>query len=346
MDANGKILVTGASGFIGGRIVEMLVSRGARVRVATSNPDHCGQLAGAPVEIVKADLRDHAALARAVEGCSTVFHVAYKFGGGGVDQRAINFDGTRALAEAAIQTGVRRFVHFSSIAAYGPPTTGDLNEAVSARPPTDIYSETKQKIDAMLRQMHKSRRLPAVILQPTIVYGPKGSMWTTQLIKQVKSRRVALPASGQGLCNAVYVDDVACAALLASERDAAIGESFLISAAAPVTWREFYEAYAQMSDGNPATALDDAQFDAEARRRYGRFRLLAKVRRRLEPRLVSASELASRLYLPDPGTRALYAARTIVHIDKAREKLGYAPSFDLARGMAETAVWAQNARLI
>ena len=339
-------LVTGASGFIGGRLVDLLAARGARVRIATSNPDHCGRFGGLPVEIVKADLGDHAALARATQGCGTIFHAAYKFGGSDAQQRDANLDGARVLAQAALQYGARRFVHFSSIAAHGAPMDGDLVETMAPRAGGGAYAGVKRATDDMLRGLHASRGLPVAILQPAIVYGPNGSTWTTPLIQQVRTRRVALPASGLGLCNAVYVDDVAAAALLASEREAAVGETFLISGAAPVTWLEFYRAYATMAGGKPVLPLSDADFDAEQRSRYGRNALLAKIRRKLEAKLVGPARLAARPYLPDPGTRALYASRVNVRIDKAREKLGYAPAFDLARGMAATAVWARAAGLI
>ena len=220
---------------------------------------------------------------------------------------------------------------------------GDLDEEAPARP-NDVYAEIKHHIDRILLAMHKAESLPVTILQPTIVDGPRGGTWTTRLLDQVKFFRVALPASGQGLCNAVFVDDVAKAALLASEREAAIGQAFLVSYAAPVTWGEFYGAYAQMAGRQEAVAtLDDAEFGCEWRKRYGSIPALQRYRRGLE-RLLIAKGLAraTRLYLPDPGTRALYAAKTAVRIDKAHQRLGYAPEFGLQKGMALTAQWARD----
>ena len=255
--------------------------------------------------------------------------------------------GTRALAQAAVRNKVRRLVHFSSVAAYGPQPDGDLEEQAPSIP-NDIYAEIKHHIDRMLLEMHKVQSLPVAILQPTIVYGPRGETWTTRLLDQVKSFRVGLPASGRGLCNAVFVDDVVSAALLASEHEAAIGQAFLVSYAAPVTWGNFYSAYAQMAGRQEAVvALDNAEFDREWRKRYGTIPALQPYRRGLE-RLLAGKIPAkgSGLYLPDPGTRALYAARTAVRIDKARQRLGYAPAFDLQRGMALTAQWARDEKLI
>jgi nucleoside-diphosphate-sugar epimerase len=385
MNDRDRILVTGATGFIGARLVETLARRGHRVRVTTSDFRHCVRVARFPVELVKADLCDPPSLARAVEGCDTIFHLAYRFGGRPADERRANLDGTRALAEAAAARRVRRFVHFSSVATYGPAFDGDLTEATAQRPSAQSYAKTKLRIEAMLQELHANRGLPLTILQPTFVYGPFGGYFTSRMIQQVTSGRIALPAGRNGLCNAVYVDDVVNAALLASQSDAAAGETFLISAERPVTWREFYGAYEQMAGRDAVVFMDDAEIAAAhrregAQRRFGRrlYNALARrphVRERLlglppqrwvvrggrallpraaQQRIVNSYErfwkvsspVAENLYVPDSDTCALYASRTHVRIDKARKTLGFVPAFDLESGMAKTALWARWANLL
>jgi nucleoside-diphosphate-sugar epimerase len=381
MDSDDRVLITGGSGFLGGRLVETLARRGVRIRVATSDFRHCSRVARFPVELIKADLLDHAALARAVAGCNVVFHFAYRFGG---DQQRSNVEGTRALAEAFLQHGGRRFVHISSVSAYGAPRNGDLVESSPPQPTTDAYSNTKLAIDTVLQELHRTRRLPVTILQPTIVYGPYAPAWTTRLLEQVATSRIVLPADGNGLCNAVYVDDVVAAALLAVERDAAVGEAFLISGSSPITWREFYGAYGEMFGKDPIVYLNDEQARIERRRQRRNGSLYGKLRRELGRRPAVREYLAGLpplrwvvagaarlpapmqaviqrrseefwkispggnlpLFLPDSGENALFAAKLHVCIDKAREKLGYEPAFDLARGMALTKAWAQWANLV
>lgn len=152
------------------------------------------------------------------------------------------------------------------MSAYGDPHDGELTEESLQRPSADPYCDTKRKIERVLLELHRGRGLPVTILQPAIVYGPYGSTWTTNLLAQVRSMRIALPAGGLGLCNAVYVDDVASAAILAAEHDAAIGKSFLISGSSPTTWGDFYGAYERMLDKKAVVYLDDAQEQLEARR--------------------------------------------------------------------------------
>jgi nucleoside-diphosphate-sugar epimerase len=366
MNRNDLILVTGASGFIGGRLVELLAERGLRVRAAISNAGKLSRISQLDVELVRADLTDQAALSHAVADCNVVFHAAYRFGGTARQQK-INLGGTRILAEAFLKQGGRRFVHVSSMSAYGDPCDGELSEQSPQRPTGEPYSATKQKIERLLLNLHRTRGLAVTILQPAIVYGPYGSIWTTPLLEQVRSMRVVLPKGGRGLCNAVYVDDVVCALILAADCDAAVGESFLVSGASPITWREFYGAYEKMLGRTAVVDLDEAQLRiAESVRGRPRHSspvgwLLAGVRRLLpgpvkatlkrglrllqKPR-GAASDAESPLFVPDGLLHALYASKTQIRIDKARRILGYKPMFDLDKGMARTAEWARQANLL
>ena len=386
MTREDRILVTGGSGFIGGRLVEVLASRGMRIRVATSDFRHCARISRFPIELVKADLSDHGALADAVTGCSVVFHAAYRSGGTPEHERRFNLDGTRALAEAFLKAGGRRFVYFSSVTAYGEPRDGQISERSPQRPTREVYGDVKQRIEQSLRELHRNRGLAVTILQPTIVYGPYGYYFTICLLEEVRSTRIALPVGG--LCNAVYVDDVVFAATLAAELDIAVGETFIVSGSSPTTWREFYGSYEKMLNREFVVELDDAQMKIEERRQrmdqsltHQLLRALAE-RPEIRERFVNLPPqrwllACARRYLPDrakailkggfnsfrqfpseaPDTsppafvhdgfwRALYAAKSHALIDKARRQLGYDPAYNLDEGMARTAEWARWANFL
>jgi nucleoside-diphosphate-sugar epimerase len=385
MDHNDRILVTGGTGFIGGRLVEVLAKRGLRLRVATSDFGRCARISSLPVELVKADLNDHSSLDRAAAGCSIVFHFGYRFGGVPDDERRVNLDGTRALAEAFLRYGGRRFVHISSIAAYGEPCDGEVTEATPLRPIKNSYGDIKQRIELVLLDFHRTRGLPVSILQPTIVYGPYGYFFTIRLLEELRSTRIALPAGG--ICNAVYVDDVVSASILAVNRDAAVGEKFIISGPSPATWRQFYGAYEKMLNREGVVELDDMQIEIEARRQKkekysAQLRRTSAKRPDLRRRLLNlppqgwliaggrrilsnglkagikqkCDTLLDFLWKPpvtDPSLfvhqgfwHALYAAKSHARIDKARNQLGYDPVFDLDEGMTLTAEWARKANLL
>jgi nucleoside-diphosphate-sugar epimerase len=378
--------VTGGSGFIGGRLVEVLANQGFHVRVTTSDFRHCARVSRLAIELVKADLSDHEALSRAVAGCNVIFHAAYRFGGAPEEERRVNLDGTRTLAEAFLKEGGRRFVHISSITAYGEPRDGEITEESARRPSRDAYGNIKQEIERALLQLHQIHGLAVTILQPTIVYGPYGYFFTIRPLEELRSTRIALPAGG--LCNAVYVDDVVSAAMLAAEREAAVGEMFIISGSSPTTWREFYAAYERMLNKTAVVELDDVQIRREERRQRKsrhltrRLRLALARRPELRQRVLNlpplgwllaggqrilpdpvkaalkrryeslwsspfeAPENSQPLYVHDGFWRAIYAAKSRAQIDKARKQLGYDPVYDLDEGMARTAEWARWANLL
>ncbi len=244
--AGTRVLVTGGTGFIGGRLAERLVlEHGATVRALVRNPATAVRLARLPVEIVIGDLTDEEAVKEAVRGCDAVLHCAHD----STTTRghwASGYDGTRNLAHAVLAQGVRRMVHLSSLVVYGPTPAGQLTEESAWAPGPGRYTAAKRAGEELVLALHRERGLPVCVLQPTIVYGPFGAVWTRGVVEALRTGLVPLIDGGRGLCNAVYVDDVVDALLLAASRPAAVGERFLLSGAEPVTWRRFYDAFEQL----------------------------------------------------------------------------------------------------
>src|SRR3954454_23417013 len=121
------VLVTGGTGFVGSRVVRKLVERGEQVRCLVRRTSVLSNLDGLTVERVTGDLQDPRALAEAVRGCETVYHVAADYRLWSRDPGELyrnNVDGTRNLLAAAERAGVSRFVHCSSVGALGIPKDG------------------------------------------------------------------------------------------------------------------------------------------------------------------------------------------------------------------------------
>jgi len=238
-----KVLVTGGTGFVGGRLVEKLcLEHHASVRVLVRNFSRASRIARFPVEMIGGDIRDAAAVQQAMEACDIVFHCAYDFVGDARHRRAVSVKGTENVAQAALEGGVRRVVHVSTVSVYGTPD-GDLDEDCPRVTRRDVYAKTKLEAENLMLGYHREKGLPIAIVQPTIIYGPFSRPWTINIVQQLQNGRVALPDGGAGYCNAVYIDDVIEGMILAAVKDEAIGESFLLSADKPVTWREFFGAY-------------------------------------------------------------------------------------------------------
>lgn len=270
-----KVLVTGASGFIGGRLVERLVrDHGADVRVLVRNPCSAARLARFPVTFHLGDVTRTLDLDKAVAGCTVVFHCAYGTTGSQKRRAWVNRVGTERVLEAAHRTKVGRVVNLSTLMVYGQTGDGDLDETAPRRRFGNAYSDSKLEAEETALQYSRSGRVAVTVLQPTAVYGPFGGVWTIQPLEALKTGRMILVDGGEGLANAVYVDDLVSAMLLAAVKDAAVGEAFLISGPEAFPWRELYGRFARMLGDGPARTVSMTR--DEARAHYERHRREAR----------------------------------------------------------------------
>ncbi len=241
-----RVLVTGGTGFIGGRLVEKLVLEcQANVRVLVRNFARASRIARFPVEMMQGDVTNSEDVKRAVNQCNIVFHCAWEVKDSESMERRVNVEATCNVFEAARLAGVERVVHLTTVLVYGTLPDGDFDET-TPRHPENAYAAANLETEKLALSYRKRYGLPVTILQPTVVYGPFGRAWTVGVLNQLKSGRVILVNGGNGLCNAVYIDDMVGAMLLAAVKDRAVGEIFLIAGQQPITWREFYAGYERM----------------------------------------------------------------------------------------------------
>ena len=358
-----KVLVTGATGFIGGRLVEKLVlEEGAHVRALVRDFSHASRLARFPLPMIAGGLLDEEALDRAVAGCEVVFHCAHDF-----DSSEANLAGTRRLAEACLRHKVQRLVYTSSISVYEPLPEGELDESAPPEPSGWTYKDDKIAAERLLDAYHREWGLPVVTILPTIVYGPFGKAWTIAPVTHLRQTRVVLSKEKPGRCNALYVDDCVDALLLAGIEPAAVGERILVSGPDTVTWHEFYRTYERMLGTHSLVFMDRAEMEKLKKpASYAPNRGLS----RGDPRRLLEWAPARRVYktvwkrfagealrdrtrkvlpvalrLPSEQQLALFEADTRVRTDRARKLLGFAPKFSFERGMALTEQFVKWAAL-
>ena len=342
-----QILVTGATGFIGGRLVEKLyLEHGAVIRALVRDIPRAARIARFPVEFVHGDVTDEDAVRRAVEGAEVVFHCVH--GNRRGTAQAVNVDGTEMVAQQVLRSGVPRLVHVSTMAVYGHPAEGEISETTAHEGTGDLYTQTKREGERRVMELHRRNGLPAVVIQPTCVYGPWGLAFTIDPLRELRTRSVALVDGGRGLFPGVYIDDVVDALVLASTEPAAIGETFLISGAEPVTFRRYYGAYEAMLGRTSTICMTADEIReyavAEAARQQSRDRVRAQLS--ADGIACSKAEYATPFRLPSEHVLRFYASTARYSIAKAQRMLGYRPAFDFDRGMQITQEWAKWAELI
>ena len=249
------VLVTGASGFIGGRLAERLAAedKASVVGAGRSFPDEA-KLHSAGVTIHRADVRDTSAMERLCEGKRVVFHLAAwleRGKGGEADAYAVNVDATRALVTAAARAGCERFVLVSTISVYGLPATDQVDESVPIDVTQgDLYGRTKALGEEAAREAAAKANLAISIVRPAMVYGPRSGGWTVGMLRLVQKGVPVIFGDGQGHAYPVYVDDVVDMVRLAATRPEAKAEAFNACDAA-VTWERFFSFYGAMSGKRP-----------------------------------------------------------------------------------------------
>lgn len=245
-----RVLVTGATGFIGGRLCEVLHLReGWDVRAMVHNPSKASRLACLPIEMVMGDLGNEADARRLVEGCDAVAHCAIGTAWG--DRKKI-FDvtvgGTRRLATAALAAGVGRFVHISTFAVHDLTKAGVIDETTAPTPPAgNDYAESKLEADRVIEGLAR-QGLCAATLRLANVYGPHSTIWITRPVGYLAKGQLALPGPAECMpSSTVYVDTVVEAILQAikAPADAVKGQLFTISDGDEVTWAEFFGHFAR-----------------------------------------------------------------------------------------------------
>jgi dihydroflavonol-4-reductase len=228
-----RAFLTGATGFIGGRLALALRERGDDVVALVRAPDKASDLVAAGCELVLGDLSDGDSMRRGLEGCDSAFHSAasYKVGIPASERRAMyeaNVTGTERVLDAAIDAGVTRIVYVSTIGAFGD-TKGQVVDESFVRTDKDwlsVYDETKYLAHEVARD-RIAKGAPIVIVQPGGVYGPGDNSEIANIIDQIRTGKLRMIPFGDTGLNFVYIDDVINGILRAHDKGR-VGESYVL----------------------------------------------------------------------------------------------------------------------
>lgn len=322
-----RYFLTGATGFIGGRLAARLRREGHEVVALVRSPEKAGALAELGVTLAKGDITDSASLTAAMSGCEGVFHVAgwYKLGPGAKDGEGerINVEGTRSVLTVMRELGIPKGVYTSTLAVFSD-THGSLPDETFRYngPHLSEYDRTKAAAHDLAEEFMQAG-LPLVLVQPGLVYGPGDTSLVRDTLIQYLTHKLPLVPEGAAYCWA-HVDDIAQAHLLAMERGTP-GESYII-AGPPYTLVAALEI-AQTLTGIPVPKR----------------RASPKLLLRLSDFMGWLESLG--LHLPDQySSEFLRISAGVTYLGdnaKARRVLGYAPR-SLEEGLKETLAWEQE----
>ena len=324
------VLVTGASGFLGGRLAQILVERGDEVVILARPKSDLRHLQGTAVRVVRGDLGDTEALRTAVAGTTHVFHCA-ACSTDWAPRRTydeVNVEGTRKLLAAVRQaTTVERFVHVSTTDIYGYPVVpcGEEHPFRDAGLP---YNQTKGAAEAAVWSA-SSDGIPVTVLRPATIYGPRGKDFTQEIAKLLSQRVMAYVDGGRATGGFTYVDNVAEAVIGAGYSPHTIGKAYNISDDTGASWRDYTRLFAaQLGAREPWIDLSFATAMA----------------------LASAFEAVHRsLHLPGRPLLTKHAVYLLARDQefptlRARQDFGFRPGVSLEEGLRRSVAWLADPR--
>lgn len=327
-------LVTGGTGLLGSHIVEQLRLRDQPVRVLVRPGSDVSWLKTQSVELVPGDLNDAEALTKACHGVRTVYHAAARVGDWGPwrDFVAVTVEGTRRLADAAARANCDRFVHISSISAYGHPDgeglvldeTAPLGQHLHR---WSYYSRAKVQAERDLWAMYQAGRLRLTVIRPSWLYGPRDRATIFRLSRLLRAGQVKILGDGENRLNVVYAGNVAEAAILAANSDRAIGQAYNCSNDGEIRQKQWLNMLASALGAPPVTKHVPYQlaygvaFLLECIWHAGRFR---------NPPMIT------RYAVWLMGRRCYFSA------EKARRELGWKSTVSYEEGVAKTVAWLRE----
>lgn len=224
-----KYFITGATGFVGGRVAKLLREKNHEVVAVVRNPEKAGELRSIDVRIIKGDVTDKESLRESMKGCDGVFHIAGWFKYGRQNQKkceVINVDGTRNVLELMKELKIPKGV-YTSTCAINSDTHGQLRDESYhfTGKHISVYDRTKAEAHEIAERFIKEG-LPLVIVMPGLIYGPDGTSMSDDSLRQYLRKKLPM-IPREAAYSWTYVDDVVMGHWLAMEKGKP-GEKYII----------------------------------------------------------------------------------------------------------------------
>jgi nucleoside-diphosphate-sugar epimerase len=317
-----KVLITGANGFIGNKLMTHYQAQGIPVVGV--------DLSGNGEDIFQGDIGQPETISQLLQDCDVVVHTAALVSNSiaDADMWRVNVLATRNLIAAAEKHKVRRFVQISSIVAYGNSAEGELNEEQPVHADGGSYVLTKLASEHAVLAATANSPMELVIIRPGDVYGPGSRPWVILPIEAINKGQFMLPAKGQGFFRPIFISDLIRGIALAVSTKEAAGEIFNLSCEGYMTTAEFFSHHYQwMNKRGPlkvSTGL--AMFAASA--------------------ATKLAQMTGGVNEASTATIVQLCTKSWFSIAKAERVLGWKPEVSFEDGMQQSKQWAQAQGLI
>jgi len=227
-----RVFVTGGTGFVGKPTVRRLVEGGHEVRCLVRKTSRTDALEELGCELAYGDVTDKASVLDGMKGCEWAVHLANVYSFWEPDKRVyrrVNVEGTRNVAEAALEEGVSKVAHVSSFVVWGKPAQIPFDEETPVGPERfTAYAESKYEGDLVVWKLYRERGLPVVVLYPGGVMGAGNPKSNGQYIQDLVKGRMPGMVFEDSALTWVHVKDVAEAIVRALEKEGNEGEEYLV----------------------------------------------------------------------------------------------------------------------
>jgi len=252
-----KVFVTGANGFIGSHLTPILIKRGYSVTCLVRDPAKAKHLADMGANLARGDVTERESLREPMRGADAVFHLAGWYVLGNIDKgkmQAINVDGARNVFEVALELGVPKIIHTSTVGVFGNTHGQVVDETYRVAKDTlgSEYERTKWAAHYQVAEPLQQKGAPLIMVQPGGVIGPGDTSPLSDLFLRFYLGRMPVMFGAQSGATFVHVTDIAEGHVLALEKGQ-LGQNYIL-AGPPLTYRQVFEK-CEAVVGIPATKL-------------------------------------------------------------------------------------------
>ncbi|MBI5356104.1 NAD(P)-dependent oxidoreductase [Candidatus Collierbacteria bacterium] len=346
------IFVTGATGFIGGRVIEKLSNDNKNTVIAgVHNWSNAARIGRFPIIMRHCDVLNLPSLKKTLNGVTHIIHCA-----AGSDEIIIK--GTSNILNAAMGLKVKRLINLSSAAVYGK-ISGLIDESVVPNP-IDQYGKAKLCGEKECFK-YMLQRVPIVILRPSIVYGPFSQKWTIGIGRQILRKKIGLSSGFEGKCNLLYVDDLIDAIFLSLHKEEAVSETFNVNGPEIVSWNDYFRIFNRLLSSEALISIKHTEYlrlmvaanflgpvkiaaklalakqESLIRFIYRRFQLMRKIMDGVENEIklnINSSDLR------------LFQLRAIYETKKINRVLKFKPRTSIETGLKKTIAWMKHVEII